>query len=232
MAYLGHQGRFDPGVFQLPIVVDSAFLSSGSGACGGTSLCSLGSTPNPCDPGDPLSSCLRLSIAAGGEGDACYTLFDDSGLPIDLSALSALLDSGNTGQILAGAEVLLQDVPDGGADLGLLQQLGGILDPLANLLGVLFQVAPGVDGLVVKLPVIAYQGTDQCGGELTPIIGAACFELRQVLADVSEIHGRFLCPDSPIAAIRDLFQTSCAAAPGMEPGGSFGLRASRPVLVQ
>ena len=73
-------------------------------------------------------------------------------------------------------------------------------------------------------------------------MGGVCFEIREILAPSGDyddsskrIKGRFLCPDSPDAQERALFDQYCLdddSGP-QDPGGcNYGPRADRVVLVE
>ena len=72
-------------------------------------------------------------------------------------------------------------------------------------------------------------------------MGGVCFEIREILTPAGDyddssklIKGRFLCPNSPDANERALFDDHCRDRSGpQDPGGcDFGMRADRVVLVE
>ena len=223
-AYLGFQGNFDVGEFDLPIAIDACDLQTDPDTCGSDFCDTVASPPNPCAFGGETVSCLDFDPAP--TLNACWTKFSPDDPSIDPGDLARAIDEGNWEQgFSAGDEIYLENsskVPPAEAS--------DAIDEISNELG---PVGPWV----VKLPVVECQDTSLCTGGPHAIVGAVCFQIVDLVSNPSgpnEIRGRFLCPSNP--ADRDLFLLFCADSPGAPPdvagGRDFGFRADHARLVE
>jgi Flp pilus assembly protein TadG len=277
--YLGFEGSFAPGEFDLPVAIDSCNLSTAG--CGTDFCATVASTPNSCPlrwvQGTNPVTCLDFSSTPAQ--NACWTAYSDSSPSINNPVLQSIVDNGNPDDFQAGDEAYLdngdktdtQDYirnkfygcndqgtncctathpttglctarnPTGPAGKPGQEPAGrDRYDP--NPASVPPAYAPAIDSWVVKLPVFECQAGVHCsGGGTWKINGGVCFEIREILAPAGDyddssrvIKGRFLCPNSPDATERELFDEFCRDDSGpQDPGGcDFGMRADRVVLVE
>jgi hypothetical protein len=238
-AYLGFEGSFQQGEFDLPVAIDSCQISSGG--CG-SDFCQVASVDNPCQlhwiQGANPVTCLEF--ASTPEQNACWTVYDDSSPSVNNPDLQGIVDSGNPNDMHAGDFAYL----DNGSKTATLKYIrnkfygcnnagkncGNGIDGTpdqrgfdrygTNPLGFPAS-APAIDSWVVKLPVFECQAGVHCaGGSTGRINGGVCFEIREIIApagdyadpadpDKEVIKGRFLCPDSTDEQERALFDQYC-----------------------
>ncbi len=250
VGYLGYEGEWDPAEFDLPIGIDSCALLEGGtpspgNSCGGSGPCALGNPIDACtlssNPGGFQSidtpngaSCLKLHSTP--DQNACWVGFDDQNQQsTSVNNLRPLVQNGNTNGVSAGDDTYVDNgnkTPIVAEIRDKMQGNGGYSRHGTDR----YLPKDGVaDSWVVRLPVIACQDTDHCaGGSPVEIVGAVCFEIREVLPTPEhQLRGRFLCNDSPDPQIVSLYQQFCGGGGSTGSGGcDFGLRADRPVLVQ
>jgi Flp pilus assembly protein TadG len=255
-AYRGFQGEFPPGGFDLPVAVDSCDLSTNG--CGFDYCETVKLTPNSCglkwSQGTDPVTCLDFSPTQ--TQNACWTAFDGYSSGVNGPALQDIIDQGNAGDIHAGDPAYL----DNGAKIDTLKYLrnkfygcqsngkacgrpgsptpAGVDRYGPNPVG----TAPAIDSWVVTLPVFECQKGAQCsGGGAFKIQGGVCFEIREILAPAGDyddsssvIKGRFLCPNSPDAQERALFDQYCRDPSEQQRAGGcdYGLRADQVVIVE
>jgi Flp pilus assembly protein TadG len=246
VAYLGFQGHFDPGYFDLPVAVDSCELTSGGGC--GTDFCTKVESPTACTLLSPQSDSVGLICGVmhdTGNQNMCWTAFSDK---TNNPLIKDVIDNGNPGDVEAGDAV---DI-DNGTKTSSLDYLRDKMYGCGKFTTAagekLYGSTYAVDSWVVKLPVVECQDTRHCaGGPPAEITGGVCFEIREIVepspgkacnAPTSGgdkiIKGRALCPNSTNPTIQALYKAHCETPLGgsVDPGGcGFGLRANRVVLV-
>jgi Flp pilus assembly protein TadG len=250
VAYLGFQGKFNPGEFNLPVALDSCKLT-GDGGCG-TDFCTK--TQPACPLIKPQSDTAPLmcgEFSATTTQNMCWTAFDGESPTINKKLLTDIVKSGNAGDVKAGDPVFL----DNGDKTSTVDY---IRDKFYGCGSFSKQVTPHDDDYgpgtfanswVVKLPVVECQDATHCaGGDTFKIVGGVCFEIREIVAPAAGktcpgpsgapgdriIKGRPLCPESTNPKVRQLYKDHCKPPDGpIDPGGcGFGFRASRVVLVE
>jgi len=245
-AYLGFQGSFGEGEFDLPVAIDSCDLSTDG--CGSDYCATIASPPNPCplkypQTGDGDVTCLEFSSTP--EQNACWTVFDGENPSVNNPDLDDIVNNGNPDDVEVGDDVFL----DNGDKTVTTRRIrdkfygDGAFNgrPAGTDRYPPYQAPPQSDSWVVKLPVVECQNATNCaGGDPFAITGGVCFEIREVLSppyDPGErlIKGRFLCSNSTDPNELALFYQYCQVPgdPPQGPGGcNFGFRASRVVLVK
>jgi putative Flp pilus-assembly TadE/G-like protein len=257
VAYLGFEGEFEPGEFDLPVAIDGCKITTGGGGGGGDNcgknFCqTVASPPNPCalrwSQGTDPVTCLDFSST--NAQNACWTVFDDSSPSINNPDLKDVVDNGNSGDVEAGDSSYL-DNGDKDATLKYIRNkfyFGPTPDPPAGQDRYGPNPAtpadgPSIDSWVVKLPVFECQPGRHCsGGGAGKIVGGVCFEIREILAPSGPygdsqrvIKGRFLCGESSDTNEVALFNKYCRDPnEGQQQGGGCdsGFRADIPRLVQ
>ncbi len=250
IGYLGFDGDFFPGEFDLPIAIDSCNLTSDNGC--GDDFCANSQTPdNPCllSPG-----AQQVGDASTGAGDvtcldfsptpdqnACWTDFGDDPT-VSTPSLKGVVDNGNAGDVGAGDYVNLDNGDKTSVQKYIAEAMYGEGSFSGNPRGEdrypdAVGTTQSIDSWVVKLPVVECQDTAHCaGGDNFQITGGVCFQVREVTGPPDRlVKGRFLCPDDPDPDVRDLYESHCADPPGDQdrPGGcNFGDRAEQVVLVE
>jgi hypothetical protein len=140
-------------------------------------------------------SCLEFQALP--QHNACWSVLDGERPSIGLPALLALLESG---PVTAVAEPVFVDNGDKTAmTRALRDRMLGEGRYLGDPAGIdRYPQIPGIDSWVVRLPVVECQDETLCaGGDPQQIVGALCFEVREIeLGPVWEIRGRFLCPET------------------------------------
>jgi hypothetical protein len=231
-AYLGFAGSFGPGEIDLPVAIDCCKLRGSD--CQQDYCATVASPPNACDldvfqdEGSNTVSCLEFHNTA--EQNACWTQFDGDSSSINTAELRDIVEEGSTVEI---------DVPwpayvDNGDKTPVIGEIrdrfmgeGGYVgngegtDFYADSVG-----GSTPDSWVVRLPVINCQTDDHCaGGAPAIIIGAVCFEIREIVVTPDKIiRGTFMCPGHPRWADCEINGTGG--------GGDFGIIAEIPVLVR
>jgi Flp pilus assembly protein TadG len=229
--YLGYAGSFAPGTVDLPIVIDCCKIS---GAACEDDYCSTvqNNNPNPC----PLSStgetvtCLEFNSTT--EQNACWTEFDSQSPSINTPGLTDIVNNGTSSTVDVSHPVYLDNgdktpVID---DINDKFQGSGLFNGNPHGSDI---YSPPDDGLmdswVVGIPVVECQTDDHCaGGDTSHIVGAVCFEIREIIVTPDKIiKGRFLCKGDP-----GFSQCGIGGAGSGSGGLNFGVRAGVPVLVQ
>ena len=225
-AYLGFAGAAGPGELVLPIAIDCCKLRGPT--CQEDYCANISSPPNACDldvpqVGDGQVSCLEF--ASTPEQNACWTEFEETVANVNTSDMVEIVEDGTQYEVSVGKKYYL----DNGTKTPVISEI------YDKFHGVGYSEPEGVDryepkdgvmdSWVVPLPVVECQTDDHCaGGEPHEVVGFVCFEIREVVVTPDKIiRGRFLCGSDPLAAECDL---------GGAGGGDFGLRATRPVLVE
>ena len=248
VAYLGFQGHFNPGEFDLPVALDSCRLTGDSGC--GTDFCTRTQTACPLERPQPDTDPLMCGeFSPTTTQNICWTAFDGSSPTINKKKLTDIVDRGNAGDVEAGDPVYL-DNGDKTSTVDYIRDkfygCGSFNKAAGNTTeyGTTFP-----SSWVVKLPVVECQSSAHCaGGDTFKIVGGVCFEIREVIAPAPGkkcsapttgtgrfIKGRPLCPDSTNAKVRQLYDKYCKAKnpESIDPGGcGFGIRANRVVLVE
>jgi hypothetical protein len=257
VAYLGFQGHFEPGFFDLPVALDSCDLASGDGC--GTDFCARTQAVSTCPLERPQTNtngiiCGEFSNTA--DQNMCWINFSDDDPAINGPLLQDIIDNGYDGEVEAGDSTYL-DNGDKTSTVDYLRdkmygcEKGGGMGSPPPPMGSDEYGSGFPDSWVVKLPVVECQDTAHCaGGSPFKIIGGVCFEIREIIAPAPGkactnapstgtsrwIKGRALCPNSPDAKVRELYEEHCGVdeeTEPVEPGGcGFGLRANRVVLVE
>jgi hypothetical protein len=250
VGYLGFDGDWDPGEFDLPIAIDSCDLVSDPDGCG-DDFCVLSQFPvNPCLLSDEAR---QQGDATTGAGDftcldfsptmtqnACWTDFGDDP-SVNNPSLQDVVDNGNPDDVVAGDEVNLDNGDKTSTQKYIREKMLGEGAYTGNPAGEnRYPDLPGnqpIDSWVVKLPVVECQDLAHCAGpDNFKILGGVCFQIREVTGPSPRlVKGRFLCPADPDPDVRDLYETYCGDPPDQQdaPGGcNFGDRAERVVLVE
>jgi hypothetical protein len=245
VAYLGFEGEFDPGEFDLPVAIDSCDIVSDNG-CGSDYCDTIANPPNPClldDPqaGEATTNFTCLEFSSTGEQNACWTAFDGDSPSINPPKLNDIVDAGNAGDVQSGDEVYLDNGDKAATQAYISDKMYGNDAYAGNPAGV--DRYPPFDGnedsWVVKLPVVECQDVAHCAGPSTyAITGGVCFEVREIAAppttSAKEIRGRFLCSKGTQEE-RDLIDEFCRDdddEPNGPGGCNFGFRANKVVLVE
>jgi hypothetical protein len=261
VGYLGFDGDWDPGEFDLPIAIDSCELVSDPDGCG-DDFCVLSQFPvNPCllsapsvdEDGNVKLGALQQGDATTGAGDftcldfsptkeqnACWTDFGEDP-SVNNPSLQDVVDNGNPDDVVAGDEVNLDNGDKTSTQKYIREKMLGEGAYNGNPAGEnRYPDLPGnqsIDSWVVKLPVVECQDLAHCAGpDNFKILGGVCFQIREVTGPSPRlVKGRFLCPADPDPDVRDLYETYCGDPPDQQdaPGGcNFGDRAERVVLVE
>ena len=110
IAYLGFEGEFSEGEFDLPIAIDSCAVSATNG-CGTDFCATVASPPHPCNlkwaQGTNPVTCLEF--ASTPEQNACWTAYDGISPSINNPKLQEILDNGSPEDVEAGDEVYLDN---------------------------------------------------------------------------------------------------------------------------
>ena len=250
IAYLGFEGCFGAGEFELPVAIDSCDLVSDPSGCG-SDFCTQAQTPvNPCplskhpQAGDGDVTCLEFS--SNPEQNACWTVYDGDNPSVNNPDLGDVVDDGNPNDTETGDEVYLDNGDKSVTTRKIHDKFYGFGDYDGNPSGE--DRYPPFDGFsdswVVKLPVMECQDDNECaGGDPQKIIGGVCFQVREILAPPYDsdrlIKGRFLCKNDTDPDVQALFEMYCAddgsTPPGCSggPGGcDYGFDAKTVVLVE
>lgn len=119
VGYLGFEGGFDPGEFDLPLGIDNCKISAHSGSdpgcddprCGCNFCETVATPPNACPliwpQGEDPVTCLELSSTP--DQNACWTVFDGDHPSVNNPDLEDVVDAGNSGGVTAGDEVYLDN---------------------------------------------------------------------------------------------------------------------------
>jgi hypothetical protein len=262
VAYLGYAGSFEPGAFCLPVAVDSCKLSSNNGCgedfCARSQLppdpgCSLERAQTD------TNGLICGEFSNTTDQDMCWTALDGSSSSINGPDLQKIVDNCSAVAVSTDDSVYLDNgdktstvdyVRDKFYGCGKFKTAAGrneynTLDSGGNKVP---------DSWVVKLPVVECQDSTQCaGGTPQKVVGGVCFEVREVIAPAPGkscvapekagssdrlIKGRALCPQSSDPKVVALYNKYCTETkPGDPPprtsdGCNFGIRATRPVLVE
>ena len=250
VAYLGFQGTFADGEFNVPVAVDACELTS-NGGCG-SDFCTKVEQTTACTLNKPQTDATGLICGVFHDTNVqnmCWTAFSDK---TNNPLLKDVIDDGNAGEVKAGDKV---DI-DNGTKTSVLDYLRDKMYGCGSFKndGAAGQHRYGsewaVDSWVVKLPVVECQDARHCaGGPPAAIMGGLCFEIREIIepspgkaCDAPSnggdkiIIGRPLCPNSTDPDVQALYQEFCfdPSDPGsVDPGGcGYGLRANRVVLVE
>ena len=230
IGYLGFAGSFPPGTIDLPIGVDCCSISGTD--CTSDYCSTIQNNPsNPCMLSDGVTQVTCLEFSPTGTQNACWTEFDGQSPSLNTPGLVDVVSDGNESTSSVSEPVYLDNgdkTPVIGTISDKFQGAGSFLgNPSGS------DIYPPIDGVkdswVVGLPVFECQDDTKCaGGSPQRIVGAVCFEIREVLVTPDKvIKGRFLCSDDA------LFSQCGIGGSGSGPGGmNFGVRASVPVLVQ
>jgi Flp pilus assembly protein TadG len=230
-AYLGFAGNFGPGEIDLPVAIDCCKLRGSD--CQQDYCATVASPPNPCPLDDPQAtgpntvSCLEFHNTA--EQNACWTQFDGDNSSINTSDLRTIVEDGSAVEIAVPWPAYVDNgdkTPVIGEIKDRFMGEGGYV---GDGEGIDFYADSGgstPDSWVVRLPVINCQTADHCaGGNPATIIGAVCFEIREIVVTPDKIiRGTFMCPGHP--------RWSDCEISGTGGGGNFGIIADIPVLVR
>jgi hypothetical protein len=227
--YLGWAGSFAPGSADLPIAIDCCAIT-GDPAC--VDVCGYlaqNPYPNPTTLTDGVTPATKLEFESTPEQNACWTDFEQDS-SISTPQLEAAVADGN------GVAFGVQDSGiqlDNGDKVPVVRLMQDKFLGIGDYAGEtpagqdLYDPPAGVDSWVVWFPVVECQSEEHCAGNVTvPVIGAVCFEIREInVAPEKEILGQFFCPDQRP-------ELNCGPSGGSGSGGrNFGIRATRPVLV-
>jgi Flp pilus assembly protein TadG len=256
VAYLGFEGDFADGEFNLPVAIDGGKLSTtgdcGEGFCTKPQTC--GASPPLERPQTDTAPLMCGEFSATGEQNMCWTAFDGDSSSINGPKLKAIVDRGNSGTVKSGDPVYL-DNGDKTSTVDYIRDVFygcGAIDPDkrkgVNRYGTTDDDGKLVpDSWVVKLPVVEDQSSAHCaGGSTFKIRGGVCFEIREIIAPAPGkkcdapktgtsrwIKGRPLCPNSTDPKVQTLYKEHCKRDGDINPGGcGFGERATRVVIVE
>jgi hypothetical protein len=229
-AWLGFAANSLPGNIVMPIVIDCCKIS---GPQCDQDYCDYitANQPNSCPLDDPQApdtgdvSCLEFFNTP--DQNACWTEFDTSAPAVNTNDMVDIIQNGNPDEIDASEPIYV----DNGTKTPIVDEIfdrfhgdgyfNGSPDGVDRY--------PPYDGTedswVVGLPVIECQtGINCAGGDPMSIVGFICFEIREVVVTPDKIiRGNFLCPTDPLWQECDIGTTTS--------GGTFGIRADIPVLV-
>jgi Flp pilus assembly protein TadG len=229
-AYLGYAGSFSPGTFDFPIAIDCCAITGDPQCNDFCGYIAQNPYPNPDTLADGVTPATRLEFHDTAEQNACWTDFGEDP-NISTPALEDIIRDGNEDPI---------SVQDPGIQLD-----NGNKTPLVRLImdkmyGVgeyageepagsdLYETPAGTDSWTVGFPVVRCEAQgDHCASNtVVPVIGAVCFEIREVkVTPEKEILGQFFCPQQRP-------ELNCDLGGSGSGGEDFGVRATRPVLVQ
>jgi hypothetical protein len=114
VAYLGFEGDFEPGDFDLPIAIDSCKIAAHGGTCEaedercGCDFCeTAASVPNATLLTWPqgVTTVTLLEFSSTPDQNACWTVFDGDSASVNNPDLTDVVDRGNSGGVEAGDEV-------------------------------------------------------------------------------------------------------------------------------
>jgi Flp pilus assembly protein TadG len=226
VAYIGFAASFPPGSLELPIAIDCCAISGDSpGAACTQNYCSTvqSSPPNPCPlASGEMATCLQFHSTP--EQNACWTAFDPNSAAVSASKLRGIVEDGNSYAVSEPVYV------DNGTKTPVISDIYerfiGEGRFSGNPSGTDTNGDGNIDSWVTVLPVVECQSPGGGCSSSSPqqIVGAVCFEIKEVLAQTDKIiKGNFLCPDD----------SRCQPS-GLGPGGTLpgGLSAQAPVLVQ
>jgi Flp pilus assembly protein TadG len=237
VAYLGFAGKFNRGELDLPIAIDCCKLKGDN--CEDDYCATIATPPNECalveNPAfaGETTSCLEFHNTS--EQNACWTQFDGEDPSINSTDLTDLVETGSTFEV--GEDPIhvdngtktpvIKEIKDrffGNAPYG--DPAGANADhPDGDYYP---GGTPGVpDSWVVRLPVVECQTDSHCGGgDPMQVVGAVCFEIREITVTPDKIiRGTFMCPSHPRWDECDLGITGSG-------GLDFSIRADLPVLVR
>ncbi len=228
IAYLGFAGSFLPGTAELPIAIDCCAISQASGCTDACDYLEANPYPNPILLADGVTQATKLEFNSTNEQNACWTDFGE-GPSISTPDLELVVDDGNPVEFGTQYPGIQLDNGDKTPIVKLVKdKFLGTSDYLGNPAGSdLYDPPAGIDSWVIGLPVVACQSEDHCAGNtVVPIVGAVCFEIREIrVTPEKEILGRFFCPGpgEPL---------DCQIVGSGSGGQNFGIRATRPSLVR
>jgi Flp pilus assembly protein TadG len=108
-AYLGFEGSFSQGEFELPVAIDSCDISTGG--CGADFCATIDPPPNSCPlmwpQGEDPVTCLEFSSTPAQ--NACWTVYDGDSPSVNNPDLQNVVDDGSPDDIEAGDEVFLDN---------------------------------------------------------------------------------------------------------------------------
>ena len=238
VAYLGFAGRFGAGYLDLPIAIDCCKLKGEN--CEDDYCATVATPPNECalveNPAftGETTSCLEFFNTS--DQNACWTQYSETNPSINTPGLNDLVETGTTFEVGVDDYIYV----DNGTKTPVIAEIkdrffgnapypepAGAND--ANPDGDYYPGGtPGVpDSWVVRLPVVECQTDYHCaGGDPMQIVGAVCFEIREITVTPDKIiRGTFMCPGHPRWDECDLGTTGTG-------GLDFNIRADIPVLVQ
>jgi hypothetical protein len=234
-AYLGFAGSFLPGTIDLPIAIDCCSITGGQTCKNACDYLEQNPYPNPTTLDDGVTPATKLEFDSTPEQNACWTDFGE-GSGISTPELEGVVDDGNS------EEFGIQDPGiqlDNGDKTPVIAQILDRMMGTGDYLGLdpegsdRYDSPAGIDSWVVGLPVYGRPNgngcevSENCGGNYpVPVVGAVCFEIREInVTPEKEILGRFFCPgpSEPLG---------CDIVGAGSGGENFGIRATRPVLVQ
>lgn len=229
-AYLGFAGSAAPGMVNLPIVIDCCKLKGAS--CSSDYCATVASNPpNPCPLDSPQMdgitevSCLQFQNTA--DQNACWTEFESSSSAVNTSDLIHIVENDVQVEVSVSYPIYV----DNGDKTPMISEINDRFQGNGAYPGDgidRYEPKDGVaDSWVVALPVIECQTGIHCsGGSPAKIVGAVCFEVREVVVTPDKIiRGRFLCESDPL-------YDECDLGPTVTGGLDFGIRADIPVLVR
>jgi hypothetical protein len=232
-AYLGFAGKIGKGYVELPIAIDCCKLAGSDCKqeycpyieANPINPCSL---ENPQDEGATTVTCLEFHSTP--EQNACWTAFDDQSPSVNTPDLIDIVEDGNPVDISTARPVYL----DNGTKVPVIDEINDRFLGEGSYVGKTAgtdRYAPvhtpaQPDSWVVGLPVVECQTETHCAGGISAIVGAVCFEIREILVTPEKIvKGRFLCETDPLFDECDIGLTGTG-------GLDFGVRADLPVLVR
>jgi Flp pilus assembly protein TadG len=227
---LGWAGSFAPGSADLPIAIDCCAITGDPSCTGFCEYIQQNPYPNPTTLSDGVTPATRLEFNSTPEQNSCWTDFEQD-TNISTPVLEGVVDDGNT------TSFGIQDPGiqlDNGDKTPIVRMIRDKFQGIGDYAGYppegqdLYDPPAGTDSWTVWFPLVECQAEDHCAGNnVVPVIGAVCFEIREVnVTPEKEILGQFFCPmQRP--------ELDCGPAGGSGSGGqNFGIRATRPVLVQ
>ncbi len=229
--YLGFAGSFPPGSVDLPLVIDCCTISGAD--CKGD-YCSTvqNNIPNPCPLKTTGEMVTCLEFNSTPEQNACWSEFDGTSPSINTPGLTDIVNNGTSSTVDVSHPIFL----DNGDKTPIISDINdkfqgeGVFD--SNPYGSDIYSPPDdglMDSWVIGIPVVECQTDAHCaGGDSFRIVGAVCFEIREIVVTPDKIiKGRFLCKGDA-----GFSQCGIGGAGSGSGGLNFGVRAGIPVLVQ